>query len=132
MRSRFHLAPAGALLSSLVALSLGPAAATPAGSPAVSVPRAYRGEWDTRLSDCRLGENEGWIRVNRDTVDMYEAPAARVVGVERHGGDNVTLSLAMESEGHRWVERRRLRLVSGGQGMVDYVDKRTRFRCPGR
>lgn len=106
------------------------AASGPGSTP--DVPRAFRGEWDTRLSDCRASPHQGWMRVTRNTVDLFDATGLRVVGVDRHGTDNVTLSLARDDNGRPHVERRRLRLVNAGHGIVDYVGKRTRFRCPGR
>lgn len=124
--------PAGSAPSTAVTTSSSPTGGAPpttstTPTAANTVPEAYHGHWNTRLTDCPGDSGEGRLIVEDRTMTFYES-VGQVISVTPQS-DRITVTLRLNGEGETWEETRTWTLSPDRNTLTDVTDKATRFRC---
>lgn len=102
-------------------------AASSSPSPAVAIPTAFRGEWNSDLAACGTGLNDSRLRIEPRQVRFYESDAA-VTRLEQPSPRALRVTASFAGEGETWTDSFTLVLSRSGDELT--IEGASRSRCP--
>ncbi|GAA3712190.1 hypothetical protein GCM10022268_21360 [Sphingomonas cynarae] len=92
---------------------------TPAPSPVVAIPMAFRGRWGIGLADCDAARDDakGLMTVSADTLRFWES-RAKLAAARTEGATTLVATLSFSGEGQTWREPTRMVLQDNGRSLV--------------
>lgn len=103
----------------------------------LEIPRAFWGEYNDRLEDCGIGNNDSTLGISRDHLEFHES-TGELREMIRHSDGTVTVLAEHHGEGQTWTSVYQLRL-SADRSRLTVIHPQTsemeqfefsRLRCP--